>query len=69
MSVTPSITPADPNAPKTPAKVQLMNLETFETYDLDVPEDLDESKLEAGIELEVRSFGSKKWIDRIAPTS
>ena len=68
LAVTPSIRPSDPNEPTTPAKVQLMNLETFETYDLNVPEEIEESKLDAGVELEIRYFGAKKWIERISPT-
>ncbi|MFO7872769.1 MAG: hypothetical protein R6U26_04010 [Candidatus Undinarchaeales archaeon] len=57
----------DPNKANVPAKVQLMDLESYETYGLDVPEEIPEDKLEAGVELEIRSYESKKWIERIVP--
>jgi translation initiation factor 5A len=69
LSVTPKIVSNDPKIPVTPAVVQLMNLETFETYDLQVPLEMNEKEMQSGTELEVRVFMSKKWIERIAPTA
>tara|TARA_Y100000034_G_scaffold89158_1_gene107195 strand:- start:32507 stop:32956 length:450 start_codon:yes stop_codon:yes gene_type:complete len=68
LSVTPKIVSNDPKVPVVPAVVQLMNLETFETYDLQVPAEMDENLMQSGTELEVRVYMSKKWIERIAPT-
>lgn len=57
----------DPNKQDTPASVQLMDLETYEMYTLTVPEEIPEEKIDAGVELEIRSYASKKWIERIVP--
>lgn len=65
LSVTPKVISNDPKLPQTPAVVQLMNLATFETYELRVPLDMDENQLQTGTEVEVRVFNAKKWIERI----
>ncbi len=67
ISITPGVKSPDPKIPPKPAIVQLMNLETYETYELPVPPEIPEDSLTAGVELEVRSYGSKKWIERIVP--
>jgi translation initiation factor 5A len=67
LSVTPSQKSNDPKIRDKPAVVQLMNLETYETYDLEVPSDINENDLQAGVELDIRYYESKKWIERIAP--
>ena|GEM_PF-347850 len=67
ISVTPGIKHNDPKIPDEPAKVQLMNLETFETYELPVPPEIPESDMQAGVELDVRYYEDKKWIERIIP--
>ena len=69
LSLTPSVKYNDPNKPDKPAEVQLMDLETFETYNLVVPGSIDEGTLQAGVELDVRTYSSKKWIERIVPTT
>ena len=69
LSVTPSVKHQDPNVPDEPTVVQLMNLETFETYELTVPDSISETDLHAGVELDVRFYSSKKWIERIVPTA
>jgi len=68
LSVTPKVVSQDPRIPPTPAIVQLMNLETFETYELQVPLEMDDTQLVSGTELEVRVYSTKKWIERVAPT-
>jgi translation initiation factor 5A len=68
LSITAKVVPNDPKLATTPAVAQLMNLETFETYDLQVPLDMDETQLQSGIEVEVRVYGAKRWIERITPT-
>lgn len=67
LSVTPKIISNDPKVPIVPGIVQLMNLVTFETYELQIPTDIEESELQQGTELEVRVFNAKKWIERITP--
>ena len=47
------------------AVIQLMNLETYETYELPLPSEIPESDVQNGMEIEVRFFGSKKWIERV----
>lgn len=63
-----SITPGKPKthiAPGKPAIIQLMNLETYETYELTLPPEINESEVQNGMEIEVRFYVSKKWIERI----
>ena len=67
ISVTPGQKFDDPKIRPKPASVQLMNLETYETYELTVPDNISENNLQAGVELEVRFYGSKKWIEKIVP--
>ncbi|MFH1424754.1 MAG: hypothetical protein ABIG20_03670 [archaeon] len=69
LSVIPSVKHNDPNVPNELARVQLMNLETFETYELIVPEEIDEADLDSGVELDVRFYADKKWIERIVPAA
>jgi len=69
LALTPSVTYNDPNKPDKLAEVQLMDLTTYETYMLKVPKDIDENLLQAGVELDVRTYGSKKWIERIVPAT
>ncbi|HIK02633.1 TPA: hypothetical protein H1012_02190 [archaeon] len=47
------------------AVIQLMNLETYETYELPLPPEIPETGVENGREVEVRFFGSRKWIERV----
>lgn len=68
LSVKPSQKFDDPKIRDKPAEVQLMDLETYETYELKVPEKINESELQAGVELEIRYFKSNRWIERIAPS-
>ena len=68
LSVTPKVISPDPKIPPTPAVVQLMDLETYETYELQVPLEMNENQMQTGTELDVRVYMSKKWIERITPT-
>ncbi|HIK01526.1 TPA: hypothetical protein H1008_00200 [archaeon] len=65
ISITPGKISNDPNVPPVPAELQLMHLETFETYELPCPSGIPEPDLEVGKEVEVRKFESKKWIEKI----
>jgi len=47
------------------AVIQLMNLETYETYELPLPPEIPETGVENGREVEVRFFGHRKWIERV----
>ena len=65
ISITPGKTSNDPNVPDVPAELQLMNLESFETYELPCPDGISEADLAVGSEVEVRKFESKKWIEKL----
>ena len=67
LSVTPKIIPDDPKIRPTLALAQVMDLASYETYDLPVPLEMDETLLVAGTEVEIRVYSSKKWIERIVP--
>ncbi len=69
LSVTPKVVSQDPKVQPIPAVVQLMNLTTFDTYDLRVPLEMDEKQLQTGTEVEVRVYMSKKWIEKITPAA
>jgi len=69
LSITPKVISPDPKIPPILAVVQLMNLETYETYELQVPLEMNENQLVSGTELDVRVYMSKKWIERITPTA
>ena len=69
LSVTPKVVSQDPKILAIPAVVQLMDLTTYDTYDLQVPLDMDENQLQTGTEVEVRAYMSKKWIERITPVT
>jgi len=69
LSVTPKVVSPDPKIAPRPAVVQLMNLVTFETYELQVSLDMDDTQMQPGVELDIRFYSTKKWIDRIAPAS
>lgn len=47
------------------AMIQIMNLQTYETYELPLPPEIPESDVQNGMEIEIRIFGSKKWIDKL----
>ncbi len=63
-----SIVPGKPKThidPGKPAMIQLMNLQTYETYELPLPIEIPESDVQNGMEIEVRFFGPRKWIERV----
>ncbi len=63
-----SVTPGKAKTHTDPGKaaiIQLMNLETYETYELPLPAEIPDSDVVNGMEIEVRFFGSKKWIERV----
>ncbi len=63
-----NITPGKPKTHTDPGKaavVQLMSLETYETYELPQPAEIPESDIQNGMEIEVRFFGHRKWIERV----
>ncbi|HIJ98787.1 TPA: hypothetical protein H1005_02495 [archaeon] len=63
-----SIVPGKPKTHTDPGKqaiIQLMNLQTYETYELPLPPEIPEKDVQNGMEIEVRFFGTKKWIERV----
>jgi len=63
-----SIVPGKPKThtdPGKPAVIQLMNLATYEIYELPLPAEITDSDVQNGMEIEVRFFGTKKWIERV----
>ena len=63
-----SITPGKPKTHIDPGKaaiIQLMNIETYETYELPLTPEINESEVQNGMEVEVRFFGHRKWIERV----